>query len=495
MAASRLTGNAAPTATGIAAGGACKWMASECDGVKARIRRLNDRLSEMSLPDHTTPQTEIQNGLIRNVFADMWDCQPLRGFLPEDAGGSTEEILGTMETLAYHHLPLALSVALNGVLFMLPVGQYAEPRVRKEILTRFAGSEPVLGGMMMTEPHCGTDLFAAATTATCGPSGTRIRGEKHWSGLTGHADYWLVFAKDDEACRRDRFAFHVASADQPGFDVAEFYPAMGLCPIPYGRTEIDIEIPSDSRIGGGAAYSSVVAGILQRSRLISGSVAHGFSRRVLTEARIYTESRMAFGHPLGRLDQVAYRLERIQFTELLSRAMLSYAANSVGTLHQPVPASRGCSRTIKALATGMIVDAADHLAMVQGSHGYRQTSMGFSAVVDAHPFRIFEGPNDVLFDQGACDALRRAKGQSLGELLAGRSFTPRTATLAGLLDRHLEDLEQRDRVVLGRMIAMAEALHWMAEAACFAPDELELAYKHAEADMGRMAVTLELSTA
>jgi alkylation response protein AidB-like acyl-CoA dehydrogenase len=470
-------------------------MASECDGVKGRISRLNTRLTDMSLPDHTTPQTEIRRGLIRDVFADVWDCQPLHGFMPEEMGGSTEEILATVETVAYHHLPMALSMAINGVLFLLPVGQYAESRVRDEVMSRFSGSDVVLGGMMMTEPHCGTDLFAAKTAAKRGATSTRIRGEKHWSGLTGHADYWMVFARDEEAGRRDRFAFHVASADDPGFKVSEYYEACGLCPIPYGRTQVDIELPNDARIGKGAAYSSVVAGILQRSRLISGGVAHGFSRRVLTEARNYAESRTAFGEPLARLDQVAYRLERIQFTELIARAMLSYAANSVGTLHQPVPESRGCSRTIKALATDLMVDASDNLSMIQGAHGFRRTTMGLSALTDAHPFRIFEGPNDVLFDQGACDDLRRAKGQSLGEMLSGHQFTPCTSTLASLLDRGVEGLPQRDRVVLGRMIAMADAMCWMNEAVCFSDEELELAARHAEADMARMAVTLEMTTA
>jgi hypothetical protein len=121
--------------------------------------------------------------------------------------------------------------------------------------------------------------------------------------------------------------------------------------------------------------------------------------------------------------------------------------------------------------------------------------MGLSALTDAHPFRIFEGPNDVLFDQGACDDLRRAKGQSLGEMLSGHQFTPSTSTLASLLDRGVEDLPQRDRVVLGRMIALADAMCWMSEAVCFSDEELELAARHAEADMARMAVTLEMTTA
>jgi hypothetical protein len=45
------------------------------------------------------------------------------------------------------------------------------------------------------------------------------------------------------------------------------------------------------------------------------------------------------------------------------------------------------------------------------------------------------------------------------------------------------------------MIALADAMCWMNEAVCFSDEELELAARHAEADMARMAVTLEMTTA
>lgn len=476
-----------------------EWISDRCDRLKASVQKMDDRLADLSLPDHRTGQDAIEGGLIRELFADVWDCGPFSPYLPEEMGGSganAASVISMLDTTSYHHLPLSLAIALNGGLFLLPVTRYADASLAEEVLARFSGDDPVIGGMMMTEPGCGTDLFAAATAANRSASGTRIQGEKHWSGMTGHADYWLIFARDDEAPRRERFAYHLAPVREAngGIEVKEYYRAQGLSPIPYGRTRLDVELASNTRLGTGEAYPTIVASILQRSRLTTSGVAHGFLRRLVDEARAHTESRIVLGRPLSALDQVASRLERIEYAEILTRAMCAFVVEQVGSLHEASSETRGCSLVIKALAADLMWESAGNLGLLRGSSGYRGTAFGFGAIADAHPFRIFEGPNDMLYDQIAGDALRRRCGETLGDLLALRSFVPESKVVSQLLDYELQGLAQRERVLVGRALAVGDALSWMTSAdSLFTARERQLAQEQGEADIGRLALSLSLS--
>lgn len=477
--------------------GPTDWITQGCETLKERINNLDERLEEISLPDHTTDQSAVEGGLIRSVFADVWDCEPLRAYLPATLGGEVDNaahVIATLDTVAFHHLPLGLAVALQGALFIRPVSLFAEPSRATEVLSRFNEPTPFIGGMMMTEPQCGTDLFAAETAVEHTKGGYRIRGQKHWSGMTGHADCWLVFAKDEDASRRQRFSYYLAPVEssREGFEVQEYYRAHGLCPIPYGRTKLDVELPENAVMRGDGGYPSVVASILQGSRLTTAGIAHGFIRRILAEATAHTDARTVFGNPLSQLDQVASRLDRIRFAELVTRGMCEYTINEVGSLHNVSAASRGCSRIMKALGTDLMCDSATNLALLQGSIGFCERAMGFGAVADSHPFRIFEGPNDMLYDQIGGDALRRNQDGSLGDILAERSFTPRTAGVGRLLDCKVEELSQRGRVLLGRALSFAEALRWIRDARSVTPAQLEFASEHVEVEVGQLALSLSM---
>jgi len=477
--------------------GPSDWITDRCDTLKERIRDLNTRLGEITLPDHTTDQSAVEGGLIRSLFADVWDCAPFRAYLPEAFGGEANnaaDVIATLDTVAFHHLPLGLAVALQGALFIRPVSLFADPERATEVLSRFNGPTPFIGGMMMTEPQCGTDLFAAETAVEHTKGGYRIQGQKHWSGMTGHADCWLIFAKDEEAGRRQRFSYYLApvGSSRDGFQVQEYYRAHGLSPIPYGRTKLDVEVPANALMGGEEGYPSVVASILQGSRLTTGGIAHGFIRRILAEATAHTDARTVFGNPLSQLDQVACRLDRIRFAELITRGMCEYAINDVRTLHAVSAESRGCSRILKALGTDLMCDSATNLALLQGSLGFCERAGGFGAIADSHPFRIFEGPNDILYDQIGGDVLRRNQGGSLADMLAGRSFTARTAAVSRLLDCPVEDMSQRGRVLLGRVLSFAEALRWIGDAASVTAAEREFAAEHAEVEIGQLALSLSI---
>lgn len=427
----------------------------------ARTDAVRDRLRDLDLPDHHMAQEEIRGGAIRDVFRDLWDVDPFREYLPNSVGGTdgcSRTLLAVLDTVAYEHLPLSLAVGITGALFILPIDGHAAPDVARDTLGRVAGDEVWLGGMMMTEPSCGSDLLNACSTAEPNGRTTRIRGTKHWSGLTGHADSWLVFARDDSARRSGRLGFYVApqGAVRDGFRVEEFYSAFGLAPIPYGRTSFDAEIPSENRLGDALPYTRVMAGILCGSRKIFAGMAHGLARRCLDEATRHTHDRQAFGGSLSALDQVQARLEDLCFSECLTRALCFRVIGMSDRITSTDPKAGHAALLVKALGTELMAESAENLALLRGGEGYRRGVEGFSTLVDSYPYRVFEGPNDVLFEQYARGAMKAAGTDDVGEILAKAGLSVRGGPVASLLGMPPAPTTQREIVLLGYLVGLVE---------------------------------------
>lgn len=57
----------------------------------------------------------------------------------------------------------------------------------------------------------------------------------------------------------------------------------------------------------------------------------------------------------------------------------------------------------------MMQSAAQSLLQLVGAKGYRRDHIAGSAVVDSRPFQIFEGSNDILYEQISDSILKSMK--------------------------------------------------------------------------------------
>ena len=71
---------------------------------------------------------------------------------------------------------------------------YADDAVKMPLFSRFLRDKH-MGGLMITEPDYGTDALNMQTTYVEHDDHYHIEGVKHWGGLTGWADLWLVTAR------------------------------------------------------------------------------------------------------------------------------------------------------------------------------------------------------------------------------------------------------------------------------------------------------------
>lgn len=402
--------------------------------------------------------------LAKQFIQDVREPRPLSVTVPEEYGGdgvSTKKFLKLADITGYESLPFALLFGINGALFLQPIIKHAEESTKKEILPTFL-EEKRLGGLMITEPDHGTDALNMTTGFTQSNGNYHVSGIKHWGGLTGWADHWIVAARNNQgngSLGRDISLF---LCDKAEIEVTQLYSNLGLSVLPYGRNEINADPSLSRRLEAESSGLRMMQDFFHRSRLQFPGMATGYLRRVRDEAHEHCRNRVVGGSELTEYEHVRRKLRDLEAAYTIGAAMCLYTAENV-RIHEDVSGEIIHANSIKAYVTDLMQQAADSYLQLAGANGYRSDHLAGQSYVDTRPFQIFEGPNDVLYDQVAKKVLDIAKKNSLENFL---DFVDNSSKINDLpdevqsfVDFRLDgDFVQSQRVNLGRLIARLLAL-------------------------------------
>ncbi len=404
----------------------------------------------------------LKRGLPPFVLREIMACNPLSACIPSQyggRGGHIHESLAMLAASAYESLALALTFGINWALFLQPVAKYAQEETKGPIFKRFL-RDKTMGGLMITEPDYGTDALNMKTAYVESERHYHVQGTKHWGGLTGWADFWLVTARErapDGNLKRD-IDFFICDQDSPGqkIVVEEYYENLGLYMIPYGRNRIDVQVPKTQRLQPQSSGIKMMLDMLHRSRMQISGMGQGFLKRMLDEALTHCKKRFVGGKSLFSYDQVQQRLARLQASFTICSAMCAHSSKHASVKHDL--SSRGVeANAIKSVVTDLMQEAAQSLLQLVGAKGYRLDHIAGRATVDSRPFQIFEGSNDVLYAQiseSLLKLMRRTKEKNLFTFLKGYDLTTRAADyFKELLNFEVTlQLPQRKLVELGRVL-------------------------------------------
>lgn len=338
------------------------------------------------------------------VLRDIMAQNPLSVAIPAAYGGrgiEVKECLGILDASSYESLPLSLTLGINIALFLEPVSKYADESVKKDIFHRFL-TQQNMGGLMITEPDYGSDALNMQTSNVKVGTDYHIKGTKHWQGLTGMADYWLMTSRSKNSggeLGRD-IDFFICDVQQPNqvIQVEEYYNNMGLYPIPYGKNSINIQVPEQFKLKPETTGLKLLMDLLHRSRFQFPGMGMGFIRRLLDESINHCTTRKIGGKPLLALDQVQHQISKIQSAYTISSAMCARSAGFSG-IENNLAASGIEANSMKAHITDLMQESAQTLTQLSGANGYKAESVGLRGIVDSRPFQIFEGSNDMLYSQ------------------------------------------------------------------------------------------------
>ncbi|HLU90532.1 MAG TPA: acyl-CoA dehydrogenase family protein [Cyclobacteriaceae bacterium] len=349
-------------------------------------------------------QLSLERGLPPDVMDAIMAKVPLSVAIPSEYGGRgsiVKECLGILAAASYESLSLSLTFGINIALFLEPVSKYAQEEVKKGIFNRFLKNQN-MGGLMITEPDYGSDALNMKTINREKEDGYEIKGTKHWQGLTGWADFWLIASRKEletgELARDIDFFICDVSQERQKIVVEEIYDNAGLYMIPYGLNTVDVFVPKNFKLKPESTGIKMMLDILHRSRMQFPGMGMGFIKRMLDEAILHCKNRIVGSGNLLAMDQIQFQLSRIQSAYTICSAMCVRSSQISGIQYNL--ANEGLeANSMKAVVTDLMQESAHLLVQVSGANGYKISHVGGRGIMDSRPFQIFEGSNEMLYSQ------------------------------------------------------------------------------------------------
>ncbi len=417
-------------------------------------------------------QLSLKRGLPPFVMREIMSVNPLSVGIPKQYGGRggvMKENIGLLAAASYESLALSLTFGINSALFLQPFGKFGQDEVKAPVFNRFM-NEKAMGGLMITEPDYGSDALNMQSSYSEKDSKYHLKGKKHWAGLTGWADYWLLSARQkskSDKLQRD-IDFFLCDVNAPGQNiiVEEFFENLGLYAIPYGRNHIDVQLPVTHKLVPETTGVKMMLDLLHRSRMQFPGMGMGFIQRMLDEALAHCKSRLVGGKSLFQYDQVQQRLTELQASYTICSAMCANSSEKAGV--EVDLSSHGMeANAVKSVITDLMQEAAQSVVQLVGAKAYKINHIAGRGTADSRPFQIFEGSNDILYAQiseALVKMMKRTKENNLFQFLKGFDLTDKAVHFVKKqVDFNLDlQIPQRKLVemgkIIGRVISMNQVL-------------------------------------
>ena len=415
----------------------------------------------------------IERELTPEEYNKIMSAKPLSVAIPENYGGrglKVNECLSMLSAASYESISLSLIFGINIALFLEPIAKYADESVKEQIFKNFLEHQQ-MGGLMITEPDYGSDALNMQTSNERVGDSYKLNGIKHWQGLTGMANYWLITSREKNSngdLGRDiDFFICDTSKDNQKIVVEQLYNNLGLELIPYGKNIIDIAVPEKFKLIPETSGLKMMLDILHRSRLQFPGMAMGFIKRMLDEAIKHCSSRIVGGKKLIELDQVQYQIAQIQSAFTIVSAMC-FKSSSVSGIAYDLSAAGIEANCMKSYVTDLMQESAQTFTQLSGANGYRITNIGGRGIMDSRAFQIFEGSNEMLYTQIGemiTKAMKRAKESNIYNFLNEFDLTKKvTSFFQKDIDfTVMAGLSQRKMIDLGKVFARIIAANSVAE--------------------------------
>lgn len=439
---------------------------------------ISDLKDKMKLVFHERANIDemaINRGLPPFALREIMSVNPLSISIPVEYGGRgalTHETLGLLAAASYESLALSLTFGINSALFLQPLAKYGQEELKPSVFKKFL-HEKTMGGLMITEPHFGSDALSMQTSYTEKEGKYHLKGTKHWAGLTGWAEYWLITARQQTTSgdlQRD-LNFFVVDVNEPDqkIVVEETFKNLGLYAIPYGRNRIDVKVPAINKLQPHTTGVKMMLDLLHRSRMQFPGMAMGFIQRMLDEAIAHCSQRMVGGKSLMMYDQVQHRLSKLQASYTVCSAMCVNSSHKV-SVDKDMYSHDVEANSIKAVVTDLMQEAAQSVLQLMGAKAYKLNHIVGRGTVDSRPFQIFEGSNDILYAQiseGIIKRMKRTNETNLYQFLKGYDLTVEAADYVKELMNFKLDLQipQRKLVKLGKAIGRTVSMEYVLQLA------------------------------
>lgn len=343
---------------------------------------------------------EFPWGLFRKVAELGW----LGVRYPETYGGAGADNIAfnlMCEELARGSMSLAAVVAMQGLMGTDFVYRFGTEQQKQRLLVPALRGEKI-GTIAMTEPGAGSDLGAIRTTAVRDGNEYVLNGNKLWITSATVADFFTIAAKTNPEAGFKGVDLFLVEKGTPGLSVGRQIKKLGVRGSETSEVILeDVRVPAENLLGGGEGQGmSLLRGILDQIRVMTGALSVGLARAALDAAIKYAQEREAFGQPIIKFQAIQHKLAEMA-TRLEAARTLVYRA--AWLLDQGMPDTK-ISAMAKLFSSEMANFVADETTRIFGAYG-------FAMEYDAQ--RYFRDARFLLYGGGTSEILKNIIAREL----------------------------------------------------------------------------------
>lgn len=259
------------------------------------------------------------------LFKEVGDLGFFGMRYPEEVGGTNMDVISyciAVIELARGSMSLAVACTMQSLMATYFLYRFGDAEVRNHFDAALHGEE--IGGICMTEPNAGSDLFAIQTKAIVKEDHFVLSGQKTWVTSAPVADFFTVLAKTDN---HEKLSIFFVPTNLDGVHVGKKIDKLGACGSVTSEVSFEnVKLPKNyllGEIGGGTKY---LLEILAEIRIMTAALSVGVATAAFESSLQYAKERVQFGKPIGKFQAIKMKFAEMEVQLQTAKHYVFYAA-------------------------------------------------------------------------------------------------------------------------------------------------------------------------
>ena len=339
---------------------------------------------------------EQDGGAPRDLYRRMGEVGLMGVCVAPEHGGAGADFISyvlAMEEVAAADCGIANMMAASNSPVAAAIAKHGTQAQKEAYLAKLARGE-LVGAILLTEPHAGSDAAAIRTRArrrTDG-AGWTIDGGKSFITGGATAELAMIVAVTDPAAGKRGITCFLCPTERAGYRVERKESKLGHRTNDTCSIALEGLVAKDGDVlGKPGAGLRIALGHLSAGRIAVAAQAVGTARAALEAARDYARERETFGKPIIEHQAVAFRLAEMATEVEVARQMYLHAA----ALEAAGESSIREASMAKLFASEMSERVCSGAIQIHGGYGYLGDFPVEKYYRDARVLQIYEGTSEV----------------------------------------------------------------------------------------------------